>query len=276
MKRQADPKEIQEDLEWGIQGYTRNPWKIREGQREINEKYREGYMYIEIRSGMYLGGSWSYDLGEIQDVSWKIQGRYRKINKYNTNIRDGNLKQDRRSVIGTVICEADTEKSGERYKEVRNERFIGESWRFEGDAGRSMEIRNGRSVWAPWSTGNSGMEGTKNSRKIHKRFCEIQGRYKKVGDSYRKIQDIYSRFGGDTGRSMKKQGNLKEIQEDLEWDIQEIEDIGRFGGGTGRSRGIQWIHEKSEGDTNFSMENTGKKIHEIRVGFTWEVHGATI
>jgi hypothetical protein len=44
MKRQGDPKEIQEDLEWGIQGYTRNPLKIRERQREINEKYREGYI----------------------------------------------------------------------------------------------------------------------------------------------------------------------------------------------------------------------------------------
>jgi hypothetical protein len=47
-----------------------------------------------------------------------------------------------------------------------------------------MEIRNGRSAGAPWSTGNSGMKGTKNSRKIHERFCEIQGRYKKVRDSY--------------------------------------------------------------------------------------------
>jgi hypothetical protein len=26
-------------------------------------------VYIETRSGIYLGGSWSYDLGEIQDVS---------------------------------------------------------------------------------------------------------------------------------------------------------------------------------------------------------------
>jgi hypothetical protein len=53
------------------------------------------------------------------------------------------------------------------------------------------------------------------------------------------FREIYSRFRGDTGRSMKKQGNLKEIQEDLQWDMQEREDIGRFGGGTGRSRGIQ-------------------------------------
>jgi hypothetical protein len=71
--------------------------------------------------------------------------------------------------------------------------------------------------------------------KSMKDSARFKGDIRRSGIAIGKFREIYSRFGGDTGRSMKKQGNLKEIQEDLEWDIQEIEDIGRFGGGTGRS-----------------------------------------
>jgi hypothetical protein len=80
-------------------------------------------------------------------------------------------------------------------------------------------------------------------RKIRGKSMKDSARFKadirRSGIAIGKFREIYSRFRGDTGRSMKKQGNLKEIQEDLQWDIQEREDIGRFGGGTGRSRGIQ-------------------------------------